>query len=332
MIYHSARERIGDGAKLSQRLRGERCGGADLWRDSPNRRRVSFESEPSISDQRMGSFFTCARTRIKRKSICVLWSGTRRFEDRFLGAAMWDQQGIMKGETTHAKIQEKYYWPGVTKDVKQWVSWCIAIIVLNMHASAFLVQNDCWHCYQVSIVFIFACGCLLCQVQHCDQCQRTKRKFDRPATQLHPVPVPSYSWKQIGIDLAGPLACIEEENKYIIMVIDYFTKWPEARAAPTKEAFHVANFLFDLFLRYGSPDITISDQGKEFCNQVNTKTTCSISDTGEARFQTQPLPLPGHYNVLHLLDARNVWRYDPVWELWRMVSHELCWTFSPSQR
>jgi len=41
-----------------------------------------------------------------------------------------------------------------------------------------------------------------------------KRKFDRPATQLHPVPVPNYSWKQIGIDLVGPLACTEEGNKY----------------------------------------------------------------------------------------------------------------------
>ena len=57
------------------------------------------------------------------------------------------------------------------------------------------------------------------------------------------MPVPNYSWKQIGIDLVGPLACTEEGNKYIIVVTDYFTKWPEARAAPTKEAFHVANFL-----------------------------------------------------------------------------------------
>ena len=106
------------------------------------------------------------------------------------------------------------------------------------------------------------------QVQHCDQCQRTKRKFDRPVTQLHPVPVPNYGWKQIGIDLVGPLPCSDKGNKYIIVVTDYFTKWPEACASPTKEAIYVANFLFDLFLRHGCPDITISDQGKEFCNQV----------------------------------------------------------------
>ena len=70
--------------------------------------------------------------------------------------------------------------------------------------------------------------------------------------QLHLVPVPNYSWKEIGIDLGGPLACTEEGNKYITVV-----------------TFHVANFLFDLFLCHGCPDVTISDQGKEFCNQVN---------------------------------------------------------------
>ena len=112
MIYHAARERIGDGAKLSQRLRGRAMqrsglmtGLSSTWcagntqKERPNRRRLSFESEPSISDRRMGSFFVRARTAIKRKSICVLWSGTRSLENRFLRAAMWDQQGIMKGET-----------------------------------------------------------------------------------------------------------------------------------------------------------------------------------------------------------------------------------------
>ena len=59
------------------------------------------------------------------------------------------------------------------------------------------------------------------QVQHCDQCQRIKQKFDRPATQLHPVPVPNYGWKQIGIDLVDPLPCSDKGNKYITVVTDY---------------------------------------------------------------------------------------------------------------
>ena len=86
------------------------------------------------------------------------------------------------------------------------------------------------------------------------------------------MPLPSQSWKQIGIDIVGPLPCTEHGNKYIIVVTDYFTKWPEAKASPTKEAGNVADFLFDLFLRHGCPDIAISDQGREFCNKVRMYT------------------------------------------------------------
>ena len=37
---------------------------------------------------------------------------------------------------------------------------------------------------------------------------------------------------------------------------------------PTKEAINIAEFLNDLILRHGCPDVAISDQGTEFCNQV----------------------------------------------------------------
>ena len=47
-----------------------------------------------------------------------------------------------------------------------------------------------------------------------------------------------------------------------------FLEVPEARTSPTKEAINVAEFLNDLILRHGCPDVAISDQGTEFCNQV----------------------------------------------------------------
>ena len=104
----------------------------------------------------------------------------------------------------------------------------------------------------------------VCQVQHCDQCQKTKRKFDHPAEELHPVPVPNSSWKQIGIDLIGPLPTTTHGNKYVIVVTDYFSKWPEARASPTKEAINVAEFLNDLILRHGCPDEQYLIKGLSF--------------------------------------------------------------------
>ena len=76
-------------------------------------------------------------------------------------------------------------------------------------------------------------------------------------------------WQQIGIDLVGPLPVAPSGNKYIMTVTDYFSKWPEAKAIPTKEGSQVAEFLYTLFLRHGFCPCVISDQGSEFCNRIN---------------------------------------------------------------
>ena len=96
-----------------------------------------------------------------------------------------------------------------------------------------------------------------------------KRKFEKPVLSLHPVPVQRGPWKQIGIDLIGPLPITASGNKYIMTVTDYFSKWPEAKALPSKEACEVAKFLHYLFMRHGFCACVISDQGREFCNSVS---------------------------------------------------------------
>lgn len=55
---------------------------------------------------------------------------------------------------------------------------------------------------------------------------------------------------QVGIDLIGPLPLTTRGNKYIVTLVDYFSKWPEAAPLPNKTAEGVALFLFDLFCRY----------------------------------------------------------------------------------
>ena len=47
-----------------------------------------------------------------------------------------------------------------------------------------------------------------------------------------------------------------------------FSKWPEAAALPDKSAIGVAEFLFKCFTRHGRCKVKISDQGREFVNQV----------------------------------------------------------------
>ncbi|GJW21219.1 reverse transcriptase domain-containing protein [Tanacetum coccineum] len=53
-------------------------------------------------------------------------------------------------------------------------------------------------------------------------------------------------------------------NKYILVAIDYVSKWVEAQAFPTSDAWNVVNFLKRLFARFGIPKDLISDMGYSF--------------------------------------------------------------------
>lgn len=59
--------------------------------------------------------------------------------------------------------------------------------------------------------------------------------------------------------------------RYIIICIDYYSKWVEAGPLPTKESSGVANFLYSIFCRHGIPKKVQSDQGREFINSLSEK-------------------------------------------------------------
>ena len=63
---------------------------------------------------------------------------------------------------------------------------------------------------------------------------------------LHPIPVAPQLWRQVGMDLIGPLTTTPRGNKYIITLTDYFSKWAEAAALPDKTAVNVAKFIYEV--------------------------------------------------------------------------------------
>ena len=72
-----------------------------------------------------------------------------------------------------------------------------------------------------------------------------------------------------GIDFMGPLPS-SYENIYILVVVDYVSKWVEAIATPKEDARVVIKFLKkNIFSRFGVPRALISDGGTHFCyNQL----------------------------------------------------------------
>ncbi|GJT74386.1 reverse transcriptase domain-containing protein [Tanacetum coccineum] len=60
-------------------------------------------------------------------------------------------------------------------------------------------------------------------------------------------------------------------NKYILVAVDYLSKWVEAKALPINDARVVVKFLKSLFARFGTPRAIISDRGTHFCNDQFAK-------------------------------------------------------------
>nr|GEU46860.1 reverse transcriptase domain-containing protein [Tanacetum cinerariifolium] len=73
-----------------------------------------------------------------------------------------------------------------------------------------------------------------------------------------------------GIDFMGPFPS-SRGNKYILMAVDYLSKWVEAKALPTNDARVIVKFLKSLFARFGTPRAIISDRGTYFCNDQFAK-------------------------------------------------------------
>ncbi|GJY74462.1 reverse transcriptase domain-containing protein [Tanacetum coccineum] len=73
-----------------------------------------------------------------------------------------------------------------------------------------------------------------------------------------------------GIDFMGPFPS-SRGNKYILVAVDYLSKWVEAKALPTNDARVVVKFLKSLLVRFGTPRAIISDHGTHFCNDQFAK-------------------------------------------------------------
>ncbi|GJS14393.1 reverse transcriptase domain-containing protein [Tanacetum coccineum] len=73
-----------------------------------------------------------------------------------------------------------------------------------------------------------------------------------------------------GIDFMGPFP-YSRGNKYILVAVDYFSKWVEEKALPTNDARVVVKNLKSLFARFGTPRAIISDRGTHFCNDQLAK-------------------------------------------------------------
>ena len=107
-------------------------------------------------------------------------------------------------------------------------------------------------------------------VSTCDKCQRMggiSRKDEPP---MHPI-LEVELFDLWGIDFMGPFPA-SYNNLYILLAVNYVSKWVEAIPTRTNDAKVVAQFLrSNIFSRFGTPRALITDNGTHFCNKVIDK-------------------------------------------------------------
>ncbi|CAF1253603.1 unnamed protein product [Rotaria sordida] len=101
-------------------------------------------------------------------------------------------------------------------------------------------------------------------VASCQACQQFKYNNIPLANplQTHIVNEP---WHTIGIDIMGPFPKTARQKRFLLVIVDYFTRWIELFPLRTTTSIDIAQILInEVFTRYGMPTFILSDNGPQF--------------------------------------------------------------------
>ena len=103
-------------------------------------------------------------------------------------------------------------------------------------------------------------------VRRCKICQEHAKISRLPSEPLTSITSP-WPFQQWGLDILGPLPLGKGQCKFIIVAVDYFTKWAEAKPLATIIEQKIRNFMWRAIIcRFGIPRALVSENGKQFDN------------------------------------------------------------------
>ncbi|XP_075665233.1 uncharacterized protein LOC142634869 [Castanea sativa] len=104
-------------------------------------------------------------------------------------------------------------------------------------------------------------------VNWCDKCQRFGNVQRLPAEKMTTITSP-WPFAQWGIDIIDPLPLRKGQVRFLLVNIDYFTKWVEAETIGTITEAWIRSFVWkNIICRFGIPRTIISDNGRQFDSQ-----------------------------------------------------------------
>ena len=109
-------------------------------------------------------------------------------------------------------------------------------------------------------------------VLSCTPCQKVVRINLKDRAPLVPIPIVSEPMQEWVMNFSGPFEPSSSSGKkYILILVDAATTWPEAVAMTSQRTDKVANEMIKLFSRLGLPRVIRSDLGSSFNSELLTK-------------------------------------------------------------
>jgi hypothetical protein len=97
-------------------------------------------------------------------------------------------------------------------------------------------------------------------VELCHGCHMYSKQTHMPATALHTIPI-TWPFAVWGLDMVGPLKTAPSGFTHLLVAVDKFTKWVEAKPIRKLDGKTALKFVKDIVVRFGIPHSIITDNG-----------------------------------------------------------------------
>ncbi|KAK3009660.1 hypothetical protein RJ639_014746 [Escallonia herrerae] len=166
----------------------------------------------------------------------------------------------------------------------------------------------------------------------CDACQRFSsipRQAPSPLSTLSS-PIPFAIW---GMDILGPFPLATAQLKFVIVAIDYFTKWVEAEALASITERKCEDFFWGAVVcRFGIPRVLITDNGKQFDNPT-FQTFCTNLSIGHHFTSVAHPQTNGQTEVTNRTLLQGIKKkLDGAKGLWVDELHKILWAYNTTMR
>ena len=169
-------------------------------------------------------------------------------------------------------------------------------------------------------------------VKRCRICQEHAKISRLPSEPLTSITSP-WPFQQWGLDILGPLPIGKGQCKFIIVAVDYFTKWAEAEPLATITEQKIRNFVWRAIIcRFGIPRALVSDNGKQF---DNTKFMDFCAELGIKNYYSSPAhpQSNGQAEVtIRTLNAALKTKLEDLKGSWVEYLPEVLWAYRTTQK